>query len=105
MKTFLIKALMPSPDTSPAQIMDALYWACDQAGAHVRKSIEHEFYPVGFSAGLILAESHVTVHTWPEENTAYIDYFSCAEDPRQHDFVRALGEKGFKLAVMHEVER
>lgn len=105
MKTFLIKMLMPGADTSPSQIMDALYFACDQSGAHVRKAIEHEFYPMGFSAGLILAESHVTVHTWPEENTAYIDYFSCAEDPRQCDFVRALEEKGFKLMAMHEVER
>jgi S-adenosylmethionine decarboxylase len=105
MKTFLIKALMPGPDTSPSKIMDALYWACDEAGAHVRKAIEHEFYPMGFSAGLILAESHVTVHTWPEENTCYIDYFSCAEDPHEDAFVRALGDKGFKLVVMHEIER
>jgi S-adenosylmethionine/arginine decarboxylase-like enzyme len=104
-KTFLIKVSMPGPDTSPSQIMDALYWACDESGAHVRKSIEHKFYPMGFSAGLILAESHVTVHTWPEENIAYIDYFSCAEDPREIDFVRALGEKEFKLVCMHTVER
>jgi len=104
MKTFLIKTIMPSSDVSPRQIMDAIYWACEESGAHVKKAIEHEFYPVGFSACLILGESHVTVHTWPEQNTAYIDYFSCSEDPRQLDFVRALEEKGFKLMTMHEVE-
>lgn len=39
----------------------------------------HKFSPQGFSAFLLLAESHISLHSWPELNYLAIDIFSCGE--------------------------
>lgn len=39
-------------------------------------SCVHKFHPAGVSAVLIIAESHISVHTWPEEGFAALDIFS-----------------------------
>ncbi len=38
-----------------------------------------QFEPIGVSGYLIIAESHFSIHTWPEENFAAIDVFSCGK--------------------------
>jgi S-adenosylmethionine decarboxylase len=44
----------------------------------------HTFSPQGGVTGvLLLAESHISIHTWPERGFAAIDLFMCADcDPR-----------------------
>jgi S-adenosylmethionine decarboxylase len=37
----------------------------------------HRFSPQGFSMATLLAESHLAVHTWPEEGTAYVTLTTC----------------------------
>ena len=37
----------------------------------------HDFEPQGMSLVYVLAESHIAIHTWPEENYAYITLSSC----------------------------
>ena len=39
--------------------------------------IKHKFKPYGLSLVLLLEESHLSIHTWPEFNSACIDIFSC----------------------------
>ena len=39
----------------------------------------HQFEPRGATGFLLLAESHISVHTWPEEGLAAIDVFTCGE--------------------------
>lgn len=39
----------------------------------------HQFEPVGVTGLLLLAESHISVHTWPEEKFAAIDIFTCGK--------------------------
>lgn len=41
------------------------------------KAASHKFHPQGVTAILLLAESHVSVHTWPEHGYAAVDVFSC----------------------------
>jgi len=36
-----------------------------------------QFNPVGVTGFILLAESHISIHTWPEHNYAAIDVFSC----------------------------
>lgn len=48
-------------------------------GATVVGSHFHAFNPHGVSGVVIIAESHLTVHTWPEHGYAAIDVFSCGE--------------------------
>ncbi len=55
--------------------------ACD-AGATVLHSYMHQFEPHGVSGVVVLSESHISIHTWPERNYAAIDVFMCGDcDP------------------------
>lgn len=49
------------------------------AGLAAVASVHHRFEPQGVSAALILAESHIAIHTWPEDGTAYTTLTSCRE--------------------------
>jgi len=53
--------------------------SCRAAGATVVKSAFHAFSPIGASGVVVIAESHVTVHTWPEHGYAALDIFTCGE--------------------------
>lgn len=48
-----------------------------QSGHTVLRFIEHKFTPQGTTALWLLAESHLAVHTWPEEQKAYVQLSSC----------------------------
>ena len=39
----------------------------------------HKFHPQGVTGVIILAESHISIHTWPEEKYAAIDIFMCGD--------------------------
>lgn len=48
------------------------------AGLHpVGPQAVHRFTPQGLSLAILLAESHVAVHTWPEHGTAYVTLTTC----------------------------
>lgn len=53
--------------------------SAQQAGATVVKSVFHQFSPHGLSGVVVIAESHVSVHTWPEHNYAAVDIFTCGD--------------------------
>ncbi len=48
-------------------------------GATILHGYFHPFAPRGVTGFLLLAESHLSVHTWPEEGFAAFDIFSCGE--------------------------
>ncbi|MDZ7693421.1 MAG: adenosylmethionine decarboxylase [Balneolaceae bacterium] len=39
----------------------------------------HKFSPYGVSGVIVIAESHVAIHTWPEYNYAAVDIFTCGD--------------------------
>jgi S-adenosylmethionine decarboxylase len=39
----------------------------------------HQFEPQGLTGIVLLAESHISIHTWPERGEAAIDVFTCGE--------------------------
>ena len=49
-------------------------------GATIVQKNFHHFSPYGVSGVVVIAESHVTVHTWPEHGYAAVDIFSCNLD-------------------------
>jgi len=52
------------------------------ANAHIVGSIFHQFNPHGISGVVIIAESHFSIHTWPEYGYAAIDIFTCGNEMR-----------------------
>ena len=67
----------------PAHIDASLRKAAVIAGATILHSHFHHFTPNGGVSGVVvLAESHISIHTWPERNFAAVDIFMCgACDP------------------------
>ncbi len=62
----------------PALIDAALRDAAIRAGATILHSHFHHFTPNGGVSGVVvLAESHISIHTWPERNFAAVDIFMC----------------------------
>jgi S-adenosylmethionine decarboxylase proenzyme len=54
-----------------------LLQAARAANATVIQSVFHHFSPYGVSGVVVIAESHLTIHTWPEYRYAAIDIFTC----------------------------
>jgi len=53
--------------------------AADMSGATVVDSTFHAFSPYGVSGVVVIAESHLTIHTWPEYGYAAVDLFTCGD--------------------------
>jgi S-adenosylmethionine decarboxylase len=51
--------------------------AASVAGATVLKTAFQDFNPQGVSGVVVIAESHLTIHTWPEYGYAAVDIFTC----------------------------
>ena len=51
--------------------------AANEAGATVLGESFHQFSPQGVSGVIIIAESHLSIHTWPEHGYAGADIFTC----------------------------
>jgi S-adenosylmethionine decarboxylase len=58
-------------------IIDSLTQVAEQLGATVLSTSIHKFSPQGVTAILLLSESHISIHTWPEKQFATCDIFTC----------------------------
>lgn len=61
------------------KVRNALVSAAKEAKATIVNVSFHEFNPFGISGVVVIAESHLTIHTWPEYAYAAIDIFTCGE--------------------------
>jgi S-adenosylmethionine decarboxylase len=60
-------------------ILEALTLAAKVANATILKTAYHRFSPHGVTAFLLLSESHISIHTWPELNKAALDIYTCGD--------------------------
>ena len=60
-------------------IENAMHDAARDSGATIVKEVFHRFNPFGISGVVVIAESHLTIHTWPEYGYAAVDLFTCGE--------------------------
>jgi len=51
-----------------------------QANSTVIKSVFHHYSPYGVSGVVVIAESDITIHTWPEYGYAAVDVFTCGDE-------------------------
>ncbi len=61
------------------KIEEILVSAAKEAKATIIESRFHQFNPFGISGVVIIAESHLTIHTWPEYGFAAVDIFTCGD--------------------------
>ncbi len=80
--------------------------AANEAGATVLGESFHQFNPHGVSGVVIIAESHIFIHTWPEHGYAAIDIFTCGDSVRPERAAEVLISKlGAKSHSMMEIQR
>lgn len=61
------------------KVKNALVSAAKEAKATIVDISFHEFSPFGISGMVIIAESHLSIHTWPEYSYAAVDIFTCGD--------------------------
>ncbi|MFZ5634128.1 MAG: adenosylmethionine decarboxylase [Bacillota bacterium] len=64
-----------------------------EAGAEVREFVFHKFSPQGVSGVVVISESHLAIHTWPELGYAAVDVFTCGDKVDPWDACNYLSEK------------
>ncbi len=80
--------------------------AANEAGATVLGESFHQFNPHGVSGVVIIAESHIFIHTWPEHGYAAIDIFTCGDSVKPERAAEVLISKlGAKSHSMMEIQR
>ena len=62
-----------------AYIRGVLVNAAECSGSTLLTVSSHKFEPHGVTAIALLAESHISIHTWPEKGTAVCDVFTCGD--------------------------
>lgn len=74
--------------------------AAEAAGATIVTSTFHQFAPQGVSGVVVVQESHLSIHTWPELGYAAVDFYTCGdcEPEAAHRFLKeALGASEYEL--------
>jgi S-adenosylmethionine decarboxylase len=69
----------PDAITNLEAVKSALVEAAKRAQATIVDVVFHEFNPFGISGVVVIAESHLSIHTWPEYRYAAVDIFSCGD--------------------------
>jgi S-adenosylmethionine decarboxylase len=82
-------------------ILDSLRQAARRAHSTLIHEVAHRFEPQGVTALALLAESHISLHTWPELGYAACDVFTCGEHATPEDaclhLAEALGAERYEL--------
>jgi S-adenosylmethionine decarboxylase proenzyme len=86
-------------------IEEAMNEAAAVSGATIVQSVFHMFSPHGVSGVVVVAESHLAVHTWPEYGFAAVDYFTCGEVAAAAAIERLREKFGAERVTQREVER
>jgi S-adenosylmethionine decarboxylase proenzyme len=63
-----------------AYIEKMMLEAAKRANATVVQQFFHQFSPFGVSGTVVIAESHINIHTWPEHDFAAVDLFTCGTE-------------------------
>jgi S-adenosylmethionine decarboxylase proenzyme len=82
-------------------LRDAMLDAAIKSGAVILGDSFHRFSPQGVSGVVVIAESHLSVHTWPEYGYAAVDVFTCGStvDPQRAAdvLIERLGSRNHSL--------
>ena len=78
--------------------------AATECGAEILSDSFHHFSPQGVSGVVVIAESHLAIHTWPEYGYAAVDIFTCGTRVKpelaSHYLIEKLGSKNHVILEM-----
>lgn len=84
--------------------IEALFIAAARAAdATIVQSTFHRFAPQGVSGVVVIEESHLSIHTWPEHGYAAVDFYTCgaSEPDKAHPvLLEGLDSKRFEMLVI-----
>lgn len=88
------------------KVEEIMVTAALEAGAEVREVVFHKFSPQGVSGVVVISESHLAIHTWPELGYAAVDVFTCGDRVNPWDACNFIKEK-FQAEYMeaNEIKR
>ncbi len=81
----------------------AMTKAAEVMKARIVETRFHEFSPQGFAGVLLLAESHLSMHTWPEHGYAAVDIFMCGSadlDAAARSLIEQMGASRWSLKIL-----
>ena len=76
-----------------AYVRNSMIEAAEGIGATVIDDTFHQFAPLGVTGVVAIAESHLTIHTWPEYGYAAVDIFTCGDSIAPRDAAKFLIDK------------
>lgn len=90
----------------PVEVEETLIQAVNLSNATIVKPVFHHFAPHGVSGVVVIAESHFTIHTWPEYGYCALDIFTCGDQIDSDASLRFLKQafQAHNMSVM-EVQR
>ena len=65
--------------TDVAYVREMMVSAAQEANATVIETAFHRFQPHGVSGVVVIQESHLSIHTWPETGYAAMDFYTCGD--------------------------
>ena len=84
----------------PSELLDdeefirlTLHVAAKKANSELLNISAHKFNPQGVTGLAMLADSHISMHTWPEKNIAKCDIFTCNDKCLPELAVQYIGER------------
>ncbi len=85
------------------KVEDIMVNAALEAGAEIREFVFHKFSPQGVSGVVVISESHLAIHTWPELGYAAVDVFTCGDKVDPWDACKDL-ENMFQATFVNATE-
>jgi S-adenosylmethionine decarboxylase len=79
--------------------------AAQDAGMKILYSYFYQFTPQGITGMLILSTSHISIHTWPEERYASLDFYTCGEQDPMDQIESLLKGLSSKRAMIYSISR
>lgn len=87
-----------------AHVEQAFLDAAEKSNATIINHTFHQFQPQGVSGIVLIAESHFSIHTWPEHGYASVDIFTCGEemnpDIAVHTLKKHIDSKKMKVYIV-----
>lgn len=93
----------PGVISDPAKTQEVLVEAARRGKMEVRTVYFYKFRPTGVSGVVIVAESHLSIHTWPEASYAAVDVYVCGENSNPEEAIDFILE-AFRAQHAHITE-